>query len=190
MITYAAVVWWPRVEKISAGKKLEHIQRLACLHVTSAVRTTPTAALETIISLTPLPIFIKQEAMIACYRLEVNSQWTNTYCGHTVIINQLKKNVPSSRMRSDRILQRYMFDKNFVVSISSKEDWYDQSALIPDDIVCFTDGCRHQLRGSSGASVYSTTINVEETIPFGKHSTVCVLSLLVFSYSPQSKISP
>ena len=72
MITYAAVVWWPRVDKITAGKKLEHIQQLACLHITSAVRTTPTAALGTIIGLTPLPIFVKQEAMIACYRLLIN----------------------------------------------------------------------------------------------------------------------
>ena len=171
-ITYAAVVWWPRVNKITAGKKLEHIQRLACLHITSAVRTTLTAALETIIGLTPLPIFVKQHAMIACYRLLINSQWTHTYCGHTVIINLLKKNVPSMQMRSDNILPRYMFDKNFVVSISSKEDWTYHNASFPDDIVCFTDGSRHQLHGCTGASVYNQTENVQEIIPLGKHSTI------------------
>jgi len=145
MITYAALVWWPRVNKITASKKLEHIQRLACLHITSAVRTTPTAALKTIIGLTPLPIFVKQKATIACYRLLINSEWTHTYCGHTVIINLLKKNVPSSQIRSDNILPRYMFDKNYVVSISSKEDWMYLNSSLPDDIVCFTDGSRHQV---------------------------------------------
>jgi len=48
--------------------------------------------------------------------------WMWTRIGHTVILNLLKKNVPLSQMRSDRILPRYMFDKNYVVSISSKED--------------------------------------------------------------------
>jgi len=64
-------VWWPRVDKKTEGRKLEHIQRLACLHITGAIRTTPTKALEIIVGLEPLTIFIKQEAMLACYRIKV-----------------------------------------------------------------------------------------------------------------------
>ena len=45
-LTYAAVVWWPRVELKTASCKLEHLQRLACLLITGALRTTPTKALE------------------------------------------------------------------------------------------------------------------------------------------------
>ena len=47
-----------------AGRKLEHVQRLACLHITGAIRTTPTRALEIIVGLKPLIIFLKQEAML------------------------------------------------------------------------------------------------------------------------------
>jgi len=50
-ITYAAVVWWARVDKKVACNKLNHIQRLACLYITGAVRTTPTLALEIIVGL-------------------------------------------------------------------------------------------------------------------------------------------
>jgi len=92
-------------------KKLDHIQRLACLHITGAVRTTPTSALEIIIGLIPLPIHIQQEAMLACYRLKANSQWVQTTCGHTGINNHLKTNITFSLMRSDRIVPRYIFDK-------------------------------------------------------------------------------
>ena len=49
MITYTAVVWWPRVNYTTVEKQLEHVQRLACLYITGTVRTTPTIALQMII---------------------------------------------------------------------------------------------------------------------------------------------
>jgi len=48
MITHAAVVWWPRVELGVARAMLSRVQRLACLAITGAIRTSPTAALEVI----------------------------------------------------------------------------------------------------------------------------------------------
>jgi len=57
--SYASLVWWPRVDKKTAGRNLEHVQRIACLHITDAVCTTPTKALEIIAGLKPLIIFIK-----------------------------------------------------------------------------------------------------------------------------------
>ena len=63
-LSYASLVWWPRVDKKTAGRKLEHVQRLACLHITGAIRTTPTRALEIIVGLKPLIIFLKQETML------------------------------------------------------------------------------------------------------------------------------
>ena len=55
VITYAAVVWWPRVNLVTVTRQLEHLQRLACLSITGAMRTTPTAAMELIIGIVPLP---------------------------------------------------------------------------------------------------------------------------------------
>jgi len=61
MITHAAIVWWPRVELGVA--MLSRVQRLACLAITGAIRTSPTAALEVITGLLPLDIYIKQVAL-------------------------------------------------------------------------------------------------------------------------------
>jgi len=94
MIAYAAVVWWPRVTYSTVAKRLEHIQRLACLYITGAIRTTPTAALELITGLVPLPVFIKQEAMASCYRLRVSSQWFQNGCGHTTIKCIMSHQIP------------------------------------------------------------------------------------------------
>ena len=74
-----------RVTYSTVAKQLEHIQRLACLYTTGAIRTTPTAAMELITGLVPLPVFIKQEAMASCYRLRVSSQWYQNGCGYTTI---------------------------------------------------------------------------------------------------------
>jgi len=171
-ITYAAVVWWTRVEQKVASNKLEHIQRLACLAITGAVRTTPTLALEIIVGLYPLSIHIKQEAMLACYRMITNGQWKQTCCGHTGIKSSLMAHAPLSQMRSDKILPQYIFDKNYTVSIPSKDDWGNHNVELPDDIVCFTDGSKHRGKNQSGASVYNQTTKQEQVLPLGKHCTV------------------
>ena len=142
-ITYAAVIWWSRAEQKTTSKKLEHIQRLACLYITGAVRTAPTIALEIIIGLVPLPVYIKQEAVVSCHRMKTNSQWVQTCCGHTGIGNHLKVNSLLSKMRSDRVLPQYIFDKNYIVSIPSRDDWSNQDINMPDDIICYTDGSKH-----------------------------------------------
>ena len=51
MITHAAVAWWPRVELEIARVLLERLQCLACLAITGAMNTTPTAAMEILIGL-------------------------------------------------------------------------------------------------------------------------------------------
>jgi len=74
MFCYAAVIWWSRTTLTTVDRQLEHLQRLACLYITGAMRTTPTAALEIIIGIVLLPVHVKQEAMAAYYHLKLNFQ--------------------------------------------------------------------------------------------------------------------
>jgi len=53
MSCYAAVIWWTCTQYITVRKQLEHLQRLACLYITAAKRTEPTAALEIITGIVP-----------------------------------------------------------------------------------------------------------------------------------------
>ena len=78
MFCYAAVIWWSRTNYKTVGKKLEHLQRLACLYISGAVRTTPTAALEIVLGITQLSVYVKQDAMAACNRLKLAAQWVFT----------------------------------------------------------------------------------------------------------------
>ena len=93
-----AVIWWSRTTLTTVDKQLKHLQRLTCLYVTAAMRTT--AALEIIIGIAPLAVHVKQEAMAACYRLKLSSQWIQTNCGHTQISAHLS---PSHTLVQDKM---------------------------------------------------------------------------------------
>jgi hypothetical protein len=61
-ITYVSLVWWPGCQTASAQKKLSRVQRLACLGITGAMRTTPTNTVEALICLSPLELVVQSEA--------------------------------------------------------------------------------------------------------------------------------
>jgi len=143
MLSYAAVVWWTRVDCSTVDKQLEHVQRIACLYITGASRTTLTSALEVITGLTSLAIFLKQEAMTACFRLRVNKQWKHPLWSldmQGLTENLIDEIAPETRPRSDSIIAQYVFDKNYEVSIPDRSDWIANNVVLNDEIVCFTDG--------------------------------------------------
>ena len=129
----------------TVSRQLEHLQRLACLYnvyISGAVRTTPTAAIEIVIGITPLPVYVKQEAMAACNRLKSGAQWVFTNCGHTLIYLHLSSLIPISRMRCDKISTKFIFGNNYMVETPSREEWENNMVRLYDNAVCFTDGSR------------------------------------------------
>jgi hypothetical protein len=67
-ITYAFLVWWPVCETARAKQQLSTIQRLACLGITGALRTTPTNV-EALIGLPPLDLVVQGEARASVHHL-------------------------------------------------------------------------------------------------------------------------
>jgi hypothetical protein len=51
------------------------LQRVACLRITGAIKTAPTAAMEVLLGLPPLHLQVEAEARIGSYRLCCNEQW-------------------------------------------------------------------------------------------------------------------
>ncbi|KAJ8735608.1 hypothetical protein PYW07_007228 [Mythimna separata] len=68
IITYACVVWWRKTTQVTVISKLDGLQRLACLISTGAMSTTPGAALNALLNLPPLHLFIAKEAKASIYR--------------------------------------------------------------------------------------------------------------------------
>jgi len=59
-----------KITKIQLGR----IQRMACLAITGAMKSTPTAAMEVLLNLTLLDLLIMAEARMALYRLHILKQ--------------------------------------------------------------------------------------------------------------------
>jgi hypothetical protein len=73
-IFYGALVWWSKAMHKTTKTLLSRIQRMACLVITGAMRSTPTAAMEVLLNLTPLDLLIMAEARMALCRLWITKQ--------------------------------------------------------------------------------------------------------------------
>ena len=103
MILYAAFVWWTRTLQVTTQASLRKLQRLACLVVTGAMRSTPTVALEALLDLPPLHSQIQCEAMLAGSRLLKEERLLpGDFLGHLSICRRLydlpKFNCPTDDM--------------------------------------------------------------------------------------------
>ncbi|XP_055698849.1 uncharacterized protein LOC129799159 [Phlebotomus papatasi] len=57
IIAYGCLVWWKKTQQTKATNQLQKVQRLACLAVTGAMRSCPTAAMEAILDInTPVEV--------------------------------------------------------------------------------------------------------------------------------------
>jgi hypothetical protein len=73
IVTYAVTIWWPRV-KLKTSPELSKLQRMACLGITGAMKTAPTAAMEVLLGL-HLHLQVEAEAKVENYGLRCNDQW-------------------------------------------------------------------------------------------------------------------
>ena len=51
-------------------------------------------------------------------------------------------------------------------------NWLNNKVIIPDDIVCYTDGSKFDNTGSTGAGIYNYVNGEELVFPLGKYATV------------------
>jgi hypothetical protein len=93
IITYAATIWWPRSKIKTNQAELSKLQRMACLGITGAMRTAPTAVMEVLLGLPPLHLQMEAEARIGNYRLRCNDQWKpkSEGFGHAYMTQDMKK---------------------------------------------------------------------------------------------------
>jgi hypothetical protein len=141
-ILYAALVWWPKVKQKSTKNQLGRIQRMACLAITGAMKSTPTAAMEVLLNLTPLDLLIRAEARMALYTLNIIEQ-PNIPKTEAGMLNIWRKvGNPVLEMRSDHITPVYYYTKNYMVNIN-QEFWRNKDPRLPRDaLFWFTDGSR------------------------------------------------
>jgi hypothetical protein len=89
-LPYAAILWWKKASQITA-----HLQRLACLSITGSMHSTSTAALEVILMLPPLGIYIEGEVRHATYWLNCSGEFTRARLRHSKFFEKMTNEWPS-----------------------------------------------------------------------------------------------
>ncbi|XP_071053190.1 uncharacterized protein [Onthophagus taurus] len=104
---------------------LRLVRRLACLNITGAMRSCPTAALETLLGLTPLHIYIQKEAALSALSLKTVSSlklMQGNLRGHLEILKDPCLN-HLIEIKTDLIPTEYNFNQPYKVIFSSRDDW-------------------------------------------------------------------
>ena len=123
IVSYTALMWGPRIKNKVCMNELTQLQRKVCIGITGAFRTTPTAALEVAIGLTPLPLWIKGEARASYFRI---CRFGNaTQRGNIAHLNFNRDTVLKNlfNMRTDTVIPRYSFVKKFTVTYPDRSEW-------------------------------------------------------------------
>lgn len=171
MLSHGCVVWWPRLDKESARKSLVEVQRLVCICVTGAMKTTATAAMETLLSVQPVDLIVNAKAFATADRLMQNGLWTPNFgTGHGKILN-LTSN-PIFNMPRDRMKPELNFQMNFETILPDRQDWLDNWPvnLPKSEITIFTDGSK--TTEGSGAGVYNPETGTGTWFSLGKFASV------------------
>lgn len=173
LVSYGAIVWWPRTHVLATQKLLDKFQRLPCLFITGATKTTPTAALEILLCLPPLGLFVQAEASRAIVRLQGYGLWKGVSIayGHSKLQLSILDNFPTRGMQYDMCLPQYCFEKKYLLHIPTREDWETSLSTggNPDCHTFYTDGSLTEY--GSGAGVYSRNL-IMKSYPLGKFATV------------------
>jgi len=119
-IFHGSLMWWSKAMQKTTKIQLGRIQRMACLAITGAMKSTPTAAMEILLNLTPLDLVIQAEARMALYRLHILKQpadpkvdagllsiWKNVTlfwkCGRTILLQFIIIPKPSVSLQTGTI---------------------------------------------------------------------------------------
>lgn len=172
IISYGAIVWWSRTCLDSVKRELGSLQRMACIALTGALRTTPTASMELLLDLLPLHLHIEAEALACMHRLACLGFWKGN--SDSLLWGQLNTVIRNSsifNMPSDCMLGRHAFEKPFKIDFPTREDWMNyQFNSGGNNVNWFTDGS--YMNGMAGAGIFCASNNLKFTFSLGCFSTV------------------
>jgi hypothetical protein len=172
IVTYAATVWWPRVKLKTSLAELSKLQRMACLRITGAIRTAPTAAMEALLGLPPLHLQVETEARVGSYRLRCIDQYkpkTEGF-GHAHMFRDIGKNL-SYKWGSDKMIPKYVSDKPFTITILDSSE--RKEVFQPDrkgGLIWYTDGSK--TNKGTGAVMYCDGTRRKLSFHLGQYTTV------------------
>lgn len=145
------------------------------------MKSTPTAALECLLGVTPIGIRLTQVAITSRLRLLHNAQWKHWVGGqrtralkHNKLTHEASKGIVETQMPCESLCNPPV-GRNFTISIQSSLTWISgEQCVHPSDMTCFTDGSRMgEMAGSAFYLIHNLSDwTVRCSIPLGWAPTV------------------
>lgn len=153
---------------------LTKFQRLISIAATGAIRSSPSAALEVLLDLPPLHLYLETEARTAALRLKQTGMLQDSLRsgGHSAKFKEALKSCPELSMPQDRTSRHLIFNTVETPIFPDRDEWLNKSvqASLQDHQVWYTDGSF--VEGRAGAGVYCNKLQIAESISLGKLATV------------------
>jgi ribonuclease HI len=186
-LSYAACIWVPALAKRTRVDELTKVQRLGCLMVTSAFRTTPTKALERILNLIPIEYHLKKMAINQMLRMKQEGRWKHRISpgqpnSHGSYLERLAGKNCQLKLPCDVTKTMATQKRNFRVVIHDRElsiKLANADSAERRNIRAFTDGSRTRLKTGLGYCIYMPNDTKKEvSLALGKLATVNQAELL------------
>jgi hypothetical protein len=133
------------------------------------MKSTPTAAMEILLNLTPLDLLIMAEAMMALYRLHIPKQPTDFKSEAGMLAIWKNVSDPILDMRSDDTTAVYYYSKTFKVIID-QDYWRIKNPEFPEGaLIWYTDGSRAD--SGTGSGICGLRPNSNLSFPLSKFIT-------------------
>ena len=190
LLEHGSLVWVGAVRKSRIAAALTRVQRLACVMITSAFKGTPTSALEALLNLPPLPIYLRGRAIIAQRRLDQVGRWRNyitegrnSLCSHVRAIGIDLGTVPEALAPLDYIAAvmspvppcTCVMEERLVAADTA-------STLTPMVYSCFTDGSKQNGLTGSGFVVFNQGSEISsKSISLGRAPSVFQAEILAIN---------
>lgn len=175
--TFCCHVWWHKASKGAIKRKFDKLQRMACLAITSAMRTTPSESMQVLLNLPPLHLYVQAEAMRIMYRLSKLGQLSITLApeGHSCILKMMFKELPILEATGDLMVPKLCPSHEYVVQIPNRDEWSVEggaplSCVSSEWKLCFTDGSVMDMK--AGASVFSEFFELSLSFNLGVYATI------------------
>jgi hypothetical protein len=113
MLTYATLDWWKRTHLTNVKEEeIGHIQRITFWVMTGCMSTTPTAAMDTLLGLSPLQFVVEKGPRKAAYRLHCSNHFKKSDWRHSAIFKMATEDFPVLLASSDSMLS---LDRKYLV---------------------------------------------------------------------------
>ncbi|XP_045507722.1 uncharacterized protein LOC123703686 [Colias croceus] len=120
------------------------------------------AAIEAMLDLPPLHLFVRQEALATAVRLKTQNLWRMLPTAHSKILTIAAEKESSLLAISDKIPKQFIFDNKYKIQLRE----YTSEHNSVEDLLIFTDGSK--TGNGTGAGV----LNINISQPLGPHNTV------------------